>query len=107
MANYILKNDKVILRCSNWAMEVLYENLLKAANDLKLTTNSSLMSFIEKLDQNTYGRGSIYVDLARLTYMPKMLETISILASHAIEKIKKNHDQSLIDILGQFQKNIV
>lgn len=109
MANYILKKDAPILRCSNWAMDVLYENLhaMIFNNDL-LFQNDQFEKFILKLNQETYGRGCIYVDI--IDYIDeKNLQNFAMLVNKVIEKIKKTqkYDDDLIALLHNFKENIL
>ena len=110
MANYILKNDNVVLRCSNWAMEVLYENLSNFYTKENLK-NKKLKEFINALDQNIYGRGAIYIELLNYFDMKQdkiTLEKLHELLSKVIKNVRqeKTFDPSLMKILEQFKNNI-
>ncbi len=109
MANYILRNDEVILRCANWAMDVLYENLLAIAHKENFLHNSVVMSFISLLDQDTYGRGCIYVNIADVFKDNKNDLSIFVkILTNVIETIEKesNYPSELIEWFKNFRDKL-
>lgn len=91
MANYILKNDNPILRCSNWAMEVFYERLNTIVHDSGIN-DETLNDFLEHLNQEIYGHGTIYIEITNYfdDYDSKKLplKLFYELVDKTIEKIK-------------------
>ena len=65
MANYIEKNTVEILRCSNWAMRALHDNLYEIIHSEKFDTHTqnTLNDLLERIDQNVYGAGCVVVDI--------------------------------------------
>lgn len=110
MANYILKNDKTILRCSNWAMEVLYNNLSEIIKN-KFQQNSKWYEFLEHLNQDMYGRGCINVDIANFFNGEGKLQIQELydLMGVVIQKIKdkKEFEDSFITLLEDFKAKIL
>lgn len=111
MANYIFKNGVEILRCSNWAMDVLYENFKDIVQLEGLSNNELLLNFLEKLDQGVYGRGCVYVDITNFFNCSthKLPITVLIdLVEKTINKIKNNRaiDISFVNILEEFKNKI-
>jgi hypothetical protein len=112
MANYILKQGFEILRCSNWAMEALYENLKETIKIEGLGDNEMLINFLEQLNQNIYGRGCVYVDIADFFNNDPNKLPIMLLID-LIEKTLKNiimkssFDASFIKLLKDFQQKLV
>ena len=111
MANYILKHGVEILRCSNWAMEVVYDNLKEIVQSEGLD-NELLIKFLEHLDQNTYGRGCIYIDITDFFNHSSNKLPITLLVDlveKVIKKIKLSNtfDASFINLLEEFKHNLV
>lgn len=107
MSNYIFKNGIEILRCSNWAMEVLYEALLTTLNTQGLQNNKVLMNFVQRLNQNIYGRGCIYIDVVDFFNDDSTKASYDLLLDiikKAINKIKEANtfDSQFILLLEQF-----
>ena len=114
MANYILKNNVDILRCANWAMDLIFGNLKLAINEEGLEDNSVLNDFLEKLDQDNYGRGCVYVEI--LDYFSQepnekklSLTLLYTLMKKTIEKIKQDIslDPRFIQRLEEFKEKIL
>jgi len=87
MGNYIVKNEETLIRLNNWGMDKFYAQLLEAATAIGCDDNEQLMEFIERLDQDTYGRGCIYVDITELNEKNKKI--LKGLVERVIKKIKQ------------------
>jgi hypothetical protein len=109
MANYILKNNIVILRCSNWVMDLMYNNLRESLNHKKLEDNQPLINFVNALNQEDYGRGCIYVDINNFFDANSSNGSLfREILEHAINKIENDAsiDLNVIDLLQTFKNNI-
>lgn len=90
MANYIMLNKAIILRCSNCAMNCFYENLLEIAEKEDLKDNEELMKLIAELDQNTYGLGCVGLDITQELHSLVNIKLFARLVEKTIEKIKSD-----------------
>lgn len=106
MGNYIVKNDETIFRCNNWGMDVVYEYLLLGIKKRNLTNDRSIMDFVSRLDQDTYGRGAIYVDVAK--YLPPFKDTLILLIEDVVNMLESESKwhPDLIESLKNFKKKL-
>ena len=114
MANYILNNDIDILRCANWAMDLILTSLKEAARLEGMEQNPILNGFLEKLDQECYGRGSVYVDISEYFDQEASVKKLPFallykLVGIAIDRIKRDAklDPRFIVKLEEFKERIV
>jgi len=89
MANYILKNENIILRFSCGAMGLLHDYLLKTIESEQIEVSCKLKEFIGLLDQDVYGSGAIWVELDE--HLPKKEDRIMLktLVSKIIDRFKE------------------
>jgi len=89
MANLILKNNKVLWKCSNSMLALIYETIMEIMNNKKINKGSSIYKFVGKLNQDIYGDGCISLDLDDyLKYKNDILE-FAKLFKEAIEQLKE------------------
>ena len=93
MANYILKNNEVILRCNNLAMETFHEYLSKAAEEEGILDEDFIL-FLERIDQEVYGRGNVYAELKKYLPNEKYQLLLYNLTRKTIDQIKKTGEYS-------------
>ncbi len=93
MANYILKNGEIILRCSKATLEFLHDYILKVIK--KEETPQEIQNFIEQIDQEVYGRGVIYLEIADIIKSKKNISMLHNLVSKVIFEIQKSEVFSL------------
>jgi hypothetical protein len=105
IGNYILKNDAILLRVNNLAMRFFYQNLIEVATEQGFLNNVEIAEFVSVLDQETYGFGTIFVELGESIHSQQMLELLQQLVSKTVEKIKqeKKCAQELIDLFEEFK----
>jgi hypothetical protein len=99
MANLILKNDEVILKCANWALDLLYKNILEIIQEKKIEVDEQLNDFLSRLDQDVYGLGSIYLDVMVLDESNR--DKLQFLTEKAIEKIKQKGETGPVHNLSK------
>lgn len=111
MANYILKNNIDILRCNNWAMEAFFNNLKELIDAEGLEKNEILINFLERLDQDNYGRGCVYAEITNyFNGSPNKLpiRLLYDLTLKTIERIKqKGFQEDYIILLDEFSRKIL
>lgn len=106
MGNYILNHDVTLLRINNAAMRFFYENLIETAEVDKFYENSEIAEFVSMLDQETYGCGTIFIELSKTVHSPQMLKLLQQLIEKTVEKIKNEKQciQESIDRFEEFQR---
>ncbi len=108
MANSIL-NNTVILRCANWVMEILYENLKAIVKEEKIN-DATISNFISNLDQEVYGRGFIHVDINEYFKDDnKNLQLLAYLVDCANKKALNDSSYTLLiyNRIAEFKKRLV
>ncbi len=92
MANLILKNDKVIWKCSNSMLALIYETIMGIMNDKKMNKESAVCKFVEKLNQDIYGDGCISIDLDDYLKNNDDILVFAKLFKESIEQLKKKFE---------------
>lgn len=92
MANYITKNNTILLRCNNSGMRLFYDKILTTAKEEDLENNSEIMEFISLLDQNVYGFGAVDVELSEVIHSNSNIKLLQNLAKKAIDKIRQEKE---------------
>ena len=89
------------MACSNWALELFHDSLKAVIYEQGLENNKKLINFLEKIDQGTYGRGCIYIELN--DYFNDDLDKLPVqllydLTTKTIEKIEQQY-------FGEYREN--
>ncbi len=92
MANLILKNNKVIWKCSNSMLALIYETIVKIMNDKNINKDSAVYKFVEKLNQDIYGDGCICVDLDDYLKNKTDMFLFAQLFKESVEQLKKKFE---------------
>lgn len=89
MSNSIVENKRRILRVSNGSLGMLYDKLVDILNE-KSIKDEFTINFIDKMDQCTYGRGGVYLDINEFYKKPESLIGFISLIKEANTEIVKS-----------------
>ena len=105
MANSFLHNNERILRCSNGATYLLYEELAAIVEKEGLNNNDEIAAFLDSLDQDKYGYGVVGGDLMGRIKIPANKKIIQMLMGKTVDKISadKKCTPELIERLAIFK----
>lgn len=103
MSNSIVENGRIILRISNDGLQSLEQTMINLI-EVKKIKDSTVLKFIEEMDQDTFGRGMIYQDVNWFSDHPESLKIFTDLVKEAYCKlIDENHyNVSVKEIMDLF-----
>lgn len=106
MANYITKKKINILRCSCGAMGLLHDYLVEIIKKEKIEVSDKILEFIDRIDQNIYGSGAIWVELDE--HLPDNEDRLMLknLVGKVVDRLKAEGslDERVADrIIGSFE----
>ena len=78
-------DKKEILDVRNAIFAFLHERILEIVEEQELELSDNLQDMLEKMDQNIYGRGCVYVDVADYIKTKRDLEVFTYLVKQGIE----------------------
>lgn len=93
MGNYILKNNQVIMRCNNLAMDTFYEYLSDVVKKEGIE-EKQLLLFLNRINQDIYGRGNVYVELMKYLPNEELLLMLHKLVGKAIKQMQEKNEYS-------------
>ncbi len=105
--NSILKNGVTILRCANWALNTLHFQIKKIVEQNSIT-NLQIKQFLDAIDQEAHGAGTIRVDISNF-FDGQGLILLDDIVKKVIDNIEKAHTfhESLAPCLRDFEQKIL
>lgn len=109
MSINIMCKDEIILRCRNSLFGVLHEEIESIIERDNLELPLNILRMLEKMDQNIYGEGPIWVDIADYLKTQRDVGLFVSLVSDAIKKYKEDYPtvpQDYRDVLWGFHDEL-
>lgn len=73
MSVIVVCDDKIVLKLSNSYFSLFHETIMHIIEKEHLKIDSDLESLLEKLDQNVYGPGGVFADVAEFLKTKKQV----------------------------------